>query len=38
MGDNIFECFSMFKSGVTSAGDAECLGCAPTGKTNENVD
>jgi hypothetical protein len=33
------EFLSKFKSGVTSVADAECLGCAPTGKAaDENVD
>jgi hypothetical protein len=34
----VFECFSMLKSCVTSVANAECLGCASTGKTDENVD
>jgi hypothetical protein len=34
----LFECFSKFKSGVTSVADAECVGCASTGTTGENVD
>jgi hypothetical protein len=36
--NTIFERFSKFQSGVASAADAECLGCASTGKTDENVD
>jgi hypothetical protein len=36
MGEHNF--LSVYPSGVTSVADAESLGCASTGKADENVD
>jgi hypothetical protein len=33
-----FECFSKFRSGVTSAENVECMECPSVSRTDENVD